>query len=264
MKYVGFGFVLMLLIAMSGCAGGDPTATGSPVQFEASADFDFAYRVTTQTRLELAAISGSIDIVGVPGLEFVYIEGTRRIVSNIDQTDADNRLSTLQVFALQNSSEISIETDQPQDTNGRQYLVDYEIRMPDNMTLLVVQVAGAIEVDSLHNSVTLANVTGAVDLTGLTGNLAASVVTGALSVSCEVPTGGSVSLTTITGPVMLSIPTTTSANLQANTVTGGVSISNLVLSNQVIQANSVSGVLGDGDGSITLSATTGNIIVTGI
>ncbi len=255
---------MMLLIAMSGCSDGTSTVNGSNPQFEASEDFRFAYEVSAQTELGLAAVSGSIDIVGVPGLDSVYIEGTKRVVSSVGQTDADNRLGTLQVFALSNSGDFSIETDLPQNTEGRQYLVDYEIRMPDDLSLVISQVAGSVEIDSMHNSVTLSNVTGAVDLSDMAGNLAVSVVTGALDVSCEVPAGGMVSLTTVTGRLSLTIQTSTSANLQANTVTGGIGVYNLALSNAVIQPHHVSGVLGVGNGSITLSATTGNISVTGI
>lgn len=253
----------VILVTIIGCGDDKPNPVGSTVQYEASAAFDFGYPVTTQTQFILSAVSGSVDIVGVPNLDSVYIEGIRRIVSGTSQADADHRLSALQVSTSSSGNQISVETDQPQNTEGRQYLVEYEIRMPANMLIDVFQVAGTIEISSTHNSVTLENVAGAVNLYDVTGDLAAHVASGAISVSCELQTGGSVNLVTVAGSISLIIPTSTSASFQANTAAGIVTVNNLVLSNPVILTNSVTGILGGGDGTINLQATAGDIDVTG-
>jgi len=256
-------FVFLLLIIFTACDENNSNFTGSNNQFEASESFNFTFQSTSQIRLSLSAVAGSINIIGTD-IDSVYVTGTKKIISNISQTDADNRLSALDINATSNSTEFSVETDQPQETEGRQYLVDYEITIPSGLALNIIQVAGSIEVESIYNSVDITSVSGDIDLSDIHGNIVAGNVSGSIDVSCEILPGGVVSLSNVTGSLILTIPTNTSATFQANIVSGDIELHNLVLNNSVILNSSVTGILGAGNGSILLQGTSGAIDVIGI
>ncbi len=252
----------------------------SNTRYSAYEEFDFKFEVLEREYLDLCAISGSIEITGVADLDSVHIWGERRVESESTR-DARAHLELLQVNIEQYIDGIKVETEQPDQTNGRNYLVYYHILVPESWMVNVYSVNGVCEVSSIANTVKISSTNGDLiledisgDVTaGLTngnlilknyyGNIVGSVVNGAITCHMTLPDSGYCKLSTVNGPIALNIPTETSAYLSASVVNGGISITNLEIQNMVTTPKSVQGRLGDGNGNIELGTVNGAIGVTG-
>jgi hypothetical protein len=252
----------------------------SNTHYSAYEEFEFKFEVLDREYLDLCAISGSIEITGVADLDSVHIWGERRVESESTR-DARAHLEFLQVNIEQYIDGIKVETEQPDQTNGRNYLVYYHILVPENWMVNVCSANGVCEVNSIANTVKISNTNGDLILEDISGDVTAgltngnlilknffgsvvgSVVNGAITCNMTLPESGSCKLGTVNGPIGLSIPTETSAYFSASVVNGGISITNLEIQNMVTTPKSVQGRLGNGNGTIELGTVNGAIGVTG-
>ncbi|NNG27768.1 MAG: DUF4097 family beta strand repeat protein [Ignavibacteriaceae bacterium] len=78
-----------------------------------------------------------------------------------------------------------------------------------------------------------------------------------------IPSNLSITIDNVNGSIQLEIPQTTSANFSASLVNGSISLQNLILHNKVVTSKSLMGTLGNGQGTISLRTTNGNINVLG-
>jgi hypothetical protein len=252
----------------------------SNTRYSASEEFDYKIEVLEQEYLELYAVSGSIEIIGVADLDSVHVWGERRVESESTQ-DARAHLEYLRVKIEQYIDDIKVKTDQPDQSNGRNYLVYYHIRVPENWQVKVNSVNGVCELSSIANAVEIINTNGNLILEDISGDVAAvltngnlilknyfgnvvgNVVNGNITCLMTLPASGKCKLSTVNGPIALSIPMETSAFLSASVVNGGISITNLEMENMVTTPTSVQGRLGDGNGTIELGTVNGAIGVTG-
>jgi DUF4097 and DUF4098 domain-containing protein YvlB len=151
----------------------------------------------------------------------------------------------LKVSVNEASTEVSVETDQPDDNRGRSYTVEYEIRLPASFDALITNING---------NVTILDVNGRSKAETVNGNISA--------VMGEVPQDD-IDLSTVNGNISLTVPSTISATFSASVVNGTIGISGLELSNIVTTPTSTTGVIGNGDRSINLRTVNGNINASG-
>ncbi len=231
--------------------------------FSAEEPFSFDVNVQHQAGLRLVGISGTISVTGSASTTVVSITGKRRVEAE-SLSDAKECLKQLQVNVQDLGNEVSVETVQPKDTQGRNYIIDYILVLPQTFRVQVTDVTGAVSVDSINNTVLVNCVTGSVTLNRIAGNSTVSLVTGAIDGRVTMPTNSAVDFSTVTGSINLRIPTVTSAQLTASVTTGSIVTSNLVFQSQSSSPTSFVGKLGDGKGTITLKTVTGGINVTGL
>lgn len=86
---------------------------------------------------------------------------------------------------------------------------------------------------------------------------------GRIEAEMTLPPGAACNMTTTNGSIALEIPSDTSASLDARTTNGTVRVSNLTVKDSSSRGNGLEGTLGEGDGSIFLRTTNGNIVVKG-
>ncbi|HKJ34768.1 MAG TPA: hypothetical protein VKA34_23285 [Balneolales bacterium] len=258
-----FLYFVVLTFIMTGCGilGGDDIITNTDQK--ATAIFSEEINYTNQTRLNLNGISGLIQIVGQKNISRITITGERRVGSESVQ-DAEDHLKDLNVNIQDNGQEITVQTEQPQDSRGRLYEVDYVITMPDSMiTLLVNAVSGNITIAKMADTVAVQHTNGEIQLNDLSGNTYVSLYTGSIISRISLPMNGVLIQQMYNGTIDLNIPTTTSSSFEAYTYSGTIGLNNLNLQN-VTQTNiSLSGTLGSGLGTIVLSIDSGIINVTG-
>jgi hypothetical protein len=273
-------FIILLINACVVDPYDDHHENVNNTQYAAEEEFDYKFETFDRQYLELNAISGSIEIIGVADLDSVHIWGERRVESESTR-DARAHLEYLQVRIDLYSDGIKVETDQPDQANGRNYLVYYHIRIPENWEVKVNSVNGVCELSSIASAVEIANTNGNLILENISGDVSAGLTNGNLTltnyfgnivgnvlngnITCHMtlPDSGSCFLSTVNGPIALSIPTETSAILSASVVNGGISITNLEVHNTVTTPTSVQGRLGDGNGTIELGTVNGAIEVIG-
>jgi DUF4097 and DUF4098 domain-containing protein YvlB len=159
--------------------------------------------------------------------------------------DAEAHLKELAVDVQDLTNEILVRTVQPNQSGGRNYIVNYTITLPKNMD---------ITVNSLNGRVTLDEILGSVFV---------DLVNGVIDGEVTLPLDGTINMGIMNGSIDLDIPLNTSAEFTAGVTNGNISVSNLELQNRVATSKSLTGTLGDGRGIISLSTTNGEIMVTG-
>jgi DUF4097 and DUF4098 domain-containing protein YvlB len=257
-----------LLLAGSGCddekspvasdTGGDVANTN----FEAKASFSFQVDVTGHTRVRVDGISGNILATGSPSATSVTISG-ERIVGSESVADAEAHLDDLQVSISDLGDEIFAKTTQPGETHGRNYTVNYQITLPENLSVVVTNTNGTVSVDKIRNRVSVDLTNGQAILEEIEGDTGVRLSNGQIEADITVPLDGIVEMAIVNGNIVLTLPTDTSADLTAAVTNGIISYSNLEFQSLIQTTKSVSGTLGDGRGTITLTTVNGNISVTG-
>ena len=230
--------------------------------YSATEPFTHNIAVVNHSKLSLEGINGDVTISGRSGLSSVTINSEKK-VSSESVRDAESHLQDLSVTVLDLGDEIFVKTSQPEETYGRLYIVDYNITVPDNFKVLVNNINGSMQVDSLTNSVSINGVNGSAILKDIFGTTVVTLVNGQIKSKQSLPLNGTISFTTVNGSIELDIPKSTSANFNASVVNGNINLSNLILQNEYIRTGSISGTLGSGEGTISLITTNGTIYVTG-
>jgi hypothetical protein len=262
----------IILTSCGGGGGGDfnvnfpPLDTFPPVSnpdFEAAEVFSDEVPVVNHTQFNLTGIEGVVSVTGISGATSVMITATKRVQSGSLQ-DAEAHLQELEVNVQDLATEIRVETIQPLDDGGRNYIVDYTITLPVFLETHVENTDGIVTLDSINNDVTVINVGGNITLRNILGSALIDLVAGTIEGEVTLPLNGAIDMNTATGNINLAIPANTSAELSATVNLGSISVSNLVLQNEVRTSTFLSGTLGSGQGTITLEAgAVGDISVSG-
>jgi DUF4097 and DUF4098 domain-containing protein YvlB len=235
---------------------------GGDGEFAAEEPFSFEVALAGQTRFRLEGVSGNVDVAASTSANTIVIAGVRRVTSDSAE-DAQAGLQVLEVRVSEGPDVLLVRTIQPQDSGDRDYIVNYRITLPRNLAVIVNNVNGNIEIDSINNRVTVASVNGGVDLRRIVGSATVVLVNGAIEGRITLPTDGTIDLQTVNGAIDLEIPQNTSARFSASVANGTVTVSNLDLRVSTSTPTSVEGTLGGGRGTIALLTVNGTIEVMG-
>ena len=257
-------FLVMGLWALTACDVRvlDSDDNVANTNFSAVEAFAFEIAIKNQTRLNLTAINGPVDVIGVAGATTAKIFGERRVESE-SAADAQAHLKELEVRVTDRQDEVAVNTIQPDNSHGRNYKVVYHLRLPNTWKFAVDHVNGIVTIDSLRNDVSLKVTNGSVQLREVFGSVNAELVNGQLTGKLWLPVQGTCKMATVNGQILLTIPTTTTAEFSAAVTNGDINLSNLSLNNSVSTPKSLRGKLGNGQGTISLSTVNGNISVSG-
>ena len=231
-KPVELAILTMLMLLMSfGCSETvlqpDDNGNGSGIsKVKARKSFLNTVDLSTQTSFKVKGINGVVNVESVSGTNRVTISGEKIVSANTYQ-DANSHLNDIEIEIDESADELLVKTVHPESSNGRSYVVDYTIKVPDHLNVIVTNVNGEIK-----GKITL-------------------------------PLNGTVDMSLLNGTVTLEIPQNTSAEFSANLVNGSIAVHNLTLQNEVSTSKSVHGTLADGNGDILLKTTSGNINVLG-
>ena len=239
----------------------EPTGV-SNTDVEVREEFSFDITLANQTRITLLGINGNVVVTGSAGATSFSITG-ERIVRSESLEDAQEFLEMLEVEVTGLSDEVLVRTLQPQNTGGRQLVVNYEVTIPDDMVADIENINGNMDVTGINNTVGAVTINGNVTLEEIEGSVGAGSVNGNVDAEVTMPTGGFIAMATTNGNVTLEVPTSISAELSATVVNGIVSVIDLTLQNQQSSPTMVTGTLGAGDGDITMVTTNGNVVVRG-
>jgi hypothetical protein len=246
-------FVLALLTACADVNGGDLNIGGVnwppwpwPNQAAVVVDKPFFEEVLVagHSRIRLDGQNGTISITGQPDANSVRVTAELRVGSDSEE-DALEGLDQLGVVVTDLADEVFVRTQQPHDSKGRQYVVDYTITIPSDLDVVVDQVNGRVTVADVESSVDVDLAKGDVDGT------------------VTLPPNDEIRFSTGNGNLSLSIPTSTSATFEAFVDIGFITHENLDMKDVVRTNQSLTGILGDGAGVIHLETTIGNVHVTG-
>jgi len=257
--------VVDLALLMTGCVTGivdlddDSDHSGN---VEVSASFSQTLPVADQSAIRVVGANGTVRMWGVPGAQEVVVDAIRRVRSN-SRWDAEEHLADVQVATRVLPNEIEIKTLQPTHSDGRTYVVDYEITMPAHLFPKVLNGNGSIRLEDIHANVNVTNGNGTVELVRVSGSSWVSVGNGEIAAWIDLPLGGQIVHAIGNGTLFLSVQPQVSASFAAKVGNGTISVTGLQLQQVVSTPRSLQGILGSGNGLIDLSSGNGQITVQG-
>lgn len=251
------------VVILAASCGEEGVFRVSNTDYSAEQEFLIEVGAAGRRTLDLTGIRGNIDITGVAGATSIRVSGMKRVESESVE-DAEESLAKLKVDRTITATEVSVRTSQPQRTEGRHYIVNYAVSIPKDIVVVVTNADGAVTVSSMQNTVTIANLKGSIFASDIFASMTVAQNDGPIHVSATLPLGESIEISSNTNDIGLEIPQGTSATLSATVVAGSITAENLVLTNEVKTSNSLTGTIGKGNGSIVLTAGTGNIRVVGV
>jgi len=254
--------ILILVVAFMSCHITDFSDDVNSTNFSASDSFSYDIAVKKQSRVVINAINGQIEIVGRQNISTVKIWG-ERIVKSETEDDAAEHLKKLEVHVSDSNDGIFIQTEQPSNSNGRNYLVNYNLIIPVDWNVSIDHVNGTIKIDSLNGDISIDLVNGDIQLQEVNGNVDVQLTNGKIYSKQTLPEQGMCKMTAVNAQIQLYIPENTSANFAAGVTNGTVSVTNLNVQNLQSAHNFVNGVLGSGQGTIRLEAVNGTISASG-
>lgn len=267
LRTLGFLTFFAVSLAFLACGDDDDDTSGpgdgvDNNDFVAEASFRYAFEVVDHARLRLEGINGDVSIAGLVESDSIVVSGVRQVGSE-SMEDAQEHLHDLEVIVEDLGTEVYARTEQPLQTYGRSYTVNYVAFLPRELGVVADNVNGPLAITSIHNSVTADNVNGSILLDDISGIATAALVNGTIDADVAMSLGGTIALGVINGGIDLDIPRSTSAEFSAQVTVGTITVSNLDLYDVESTPTSLTGTLGTGEGTITLSTVNGNIHVTG-
>jgi DUF4097 and DUF4098 domain-containing protein YvlB len=250
-------YALLAALGLSACSG-DLFSGGQ----QAQAEFFFERDATGRTEFRLEGINGNIDVVAESGTEELIVGGFRRVRSS-SQADAQEQLERLQVVVSIESDAIVIRTEQPSDTQGRTFEVEYNLIVPERLQGIIRNVNGNVLIDAMDDDVEVITTNGNITLQDHFGSADVTSTNGNLDATVTISPGGVIDMNAVNGSIDLDIPASTSATFSARLANGDITTSNLSLSDAQSTPVSFTGVLGDGDGEIDIETVNGNITARG-
>jgi DUF4097 and DUF4098 domain-containing protein YvlB len=218
--------------------------------------------VAAHTGVRIEAVNGEVAVTGQPGATTVSVSATLKVGSDT-LADAQNGLALLDVQVTDATSEVVVQTMQPANPMGRQYLVEYDVTIPPGLAVDVGQANGHVNITAVSGAVAADLGNGNVLLTDLTGDVTAHSGNGGVDAMLSPPGGATVELSTGNGGIDLRIPAATSAALSANVGVGTITWSGLTFAGLVYTGGTLSGTLGTGTGTIDLNTGVGSIDIMG-
>jgi len=251
--------VIGLFVLVSSCSD---STTGPGKDSVAKESFYYRFQVFEQVLIAVSGVSGDITITGSAWSDSIVVRGEKRVTSDRPD-DAVEHLDSLSVQVTNEAGIVSAVTNQPEESGGRLYEVDYDIIIPTDLAVSIAGVNGTISIDSVEKPVAAQVVNGTLSLADIIASVTGSVVNGRIEGDVTLPPQAVVSMSVVNGEIDIQVPVSTSAMFSASFVNGGVTFPNLPLEDIVAAPGSLTGRLGEGDGTIDLSVVNGNIIIRG-
>jgi hypothetical protein len=231
-------------------------------EVEVSAVFQRLVLLDDQIALKVTGVNGSINVLGIPGSNELKVTAVRRVRSH-SRADAEEHLPLLQISVQARASEVDVETLQPSNSGDRTYQVDYEISIPVDMEVMLVNGNGAVEAGPLNADVGVMSGNGDVALTDITGSASVALGNGRVTSRIHLPVGGQIMHSVGNGQVNLTVQPQVSAKVVAKVGNGSISLVGLHLQQANSEPGFLQGILGGGAGAVDLSLGNGRIEIRG-
>jgi len=219
--------------------------------------------VSSQIGVHVTGVNGELRVLGVAGSQEVAVRAIKRVRSS-STADAEAHLSDIHVQIRSGAEEIRIETVQPERSGHRDYIVDYEITVPEHFHVTGINANGALFLEGVQADLVVDAGNGNVTIREVEGGAWISVGNGTVDASLVLPDGDQMVCAIGNGSMRLTVQREVSAELKARVGNGTISVSGLILVNPVSGPHMFHSQLGSGAGLIDLSVGNGTIQVWGV
>ena len=259
-KIAQYAFVGIVTVALNSCSTFTPDDESSHASYSMSEPFVLGYGVAEEGAFEMFAVNGSVEIIGVEGATSIDIWG-KRIVKAESREDASAHINDIEFNIHQGRYNLMFETIMPTAFSGREYEVEYHVRVPMAWDVSIYHKNGRIDARSITSALSIDLSNGEVVFDSIDGDVSTHVENGIISGDIQMNCGNTCKLGITNGRIDLYIPEDLSAILTANVITGTVDVSELSVEDLNDSADGFCGCLGDGDKTVDLSAVNGTIRV---
>jgi len=223
---------------------------------EVSTSFSRTVSVQGQSGISLVGTNGTVVVRGQVGPGPVVIHA-RRWVRAHTRREAEEYLPRVRVAVGVGPQEVKVETEQPGESGGRSYGVDYEIQVPGDFRLHVINGNGAIEIRDTRGGLWVESGNGDIVLEGHEGSSWISLGNGEIRADVFLPPGGQAVHAVGNGGVKLTVQQNVSAVFGAHVGNGTIGVTGLDFTQWVSGPRFAEGILGGGDGLLDLSVGNG-------
>jgi DUF4097 and DUF4098 domain-containing protein YvlB len=232
-------------------------AHGSDHRGAFSEEFHQTYSLTSDGRVELENINGSVHIS--------TWEQNAVKVDAVKYADSKERLDEAHIEIDSGKDYVSIRTKYPEHEHWGQNInpasVEYTLTVPRGTRLDEIKlINGSLEVTGVKGEVRASCINGSLEAHNLAGRAELSTINGHLDARFDELPGSSVELKSVNGSLELTIPSDSKAEIEASTVSGGIENDfGLHVNHHRFVGHDLRGELGNGGARIKLENVNGRI-----
>jgi hypothetical protein len=225
-----------------------------------SEEFHQTYAITSDGRIELDNINGSVHISSWDRNEVK--------VDAVKYADTKERLDEAKIEVDSGKDYLSIRTKYPDHNNNWNWgshnnpaSVEYTLTVPRTASLDEIKlINGALDLTGITGEVRASCINGRLEAHDLSGRAKLSTINGRLDARFAQLSGQDVDLNSVNGSLELTIPSDSNAEVDASTVSGGISNDfGLRVNDHRFVGHDLRGELGKGGSHIRLSDVNGRI-----
>ena len=225
-----------------------------------SEEFHQTYAITSDGRIELDNINGSVHISSWDRNEVK--------VDAVKYADTKERLDEAKIEIDSGKDYLSIRTKYPDHNNNWNWgshnnpaSVEYTLTVPRTSSLDEIKlINGALDLTGITGEVRASCINGRLEAHDLSGRAKLSTINGRLDARFAQLSGQDVDLNSVNGSLELTIPSDSNAEVDASTVSGGISNDfGLRVNDHRFVGHDLRGELGKGGSHIRLSDVNGRI-----
>lgn len=233
----------------------------SNLQTEVTDKFEATYKISSNGRVSVSNINGSISVEGWDQNE-IKLEA-------IKIADSAETLAEAEIKVSERTDHLRIETDiknmryTGQDRR-RKIEVNYKLMVPRSVELDGIEtVNGSVLIKGVNGAAKASAVNGKVDASELKGNAELSTVNGEVeAIFVSIEAGSRISLNTVNGSVKVSLPSDLNATIKAESLNGVISNEfGLNVKRGEYIGRNLHGMCGDGSSQIKLNSINGPLTI---
>ena len=229
---------------------------------EAKAAWSKSYKVASGATLEIREPNGRINVEAVDGTE-VQVSATRVAKAPTEEA-AKAAAEKIQINETVSDDRLELDsTSGSQVTIGTSQRVDYDIKVPRSINLVIKATNSAVDVKSVAGLVKVEATNGEINISGADKGADVNTVNGRVIVNVTQIGAEGVRVKTTNGAIEVGLPASGKATLTARVTNGAVEVENLQLQTSEKSHRRLDATLGGGGPEIRLDTTNGLIKIVG-
>jgi DUF4097 and DUF4098 domain-containing protein YvlB len=250
--------ICVVLLLFAGCDWFDDDDGGNLQEYEVTDTY--TWTAADFQEMDIQSINGRISAMAAFTSE-ITVNVTRR-VSGPNENEVEARIDSITVDTSRTNGHLTVEADMP-NYDGYNYSAAFDIIAPPDIVLMLTTVNGDVSANGFSEGWFLNTINGNVDIENQNGEMDGFSVNGSVEADIlSLPEGDNVTLSTVNGNVNLYLPADVSTEFMASTAIGEVEVLGFnVITYVDFERKKKSGTIGDGEATVTIVVTNGNITI---